>query len=94
MQDAAKKAPAGKRLRVLFQDEARFGRISDTRRCWVPLPKRAAVGSQIVRQYVYSMTAVSPMDGRVASLVMPCVNAEVMTIFWIMWPLNLKKISA
>lgn len=27
------------------------------------------------------MTAASPMDGRVASLVMPCVNAEVMTIF-------------
>jgi hypothetical protein len=29
-------------LRVLFQDEARFGRISDPRACWVPPGVRAA----------------------------------------------------
>ena len=23
-------------LRVMFQDEARFGRITDPRRCWAP----------------------------------------------------------
>jgi transposase InsO family protein len=27
-------------IRVMFQDEARFGRISDTRRCWCPKPVR------------------------------------------------------
>jgi hypothetical protein len=29
---------AGTRLRLLFQDEGRFGRISDARNCWAPLP--------------------------------------------------------
>lgn len=66
---------------MLFEDEGRFGRISDTRRCWVPLPKRAVVGQQVVRQYLYSLTAVSPADGQVASLIMPWVDAEIMSIF-------------
>ena len=66
---------------MLFQDEGRFGRINDTRRCWVPLPKRAVVGQQIVRQYIYSLAAVSPADGRVASLIMPWVDADTMSIF-------------
>jgi len=68
-------------LRVLFQDEGRFGRINDTRRCWAPLPVRPQVGHQIVREYVYSLIAVSPRDGRMASLIMPWVDSEVMSIF-------------
>lgn len=71
----------GKRLRLLFQDEARFGRISDRRRCWVPLPMRASVGHQVIREYVYALTAVSPTDGQVTSLVMPWVDSETMSIF-------------
>ncbi len=68
-------------LRLLFQDEARFGRISDRRRCWAPLPMRPLVGHQIVREYVYAMTAVCPHDGTLTSLVMPWVDAETMSIF-------------
>jgi len=68
-------------VRRLFQDEGRFGRINDQRRCWAPLPSRPVVGHQVVREYVYVMTAVSPRDGRLASLVMPWVDAEVMSIF-------------
>ena len=68
-------------MRLLFQDEGRFGRISDRRRCWAPLPSRPVVGHQVVREYVYVMTAVSPKDGRLASLVMPWVDSEVMSIF-------------
>jgi hypothetical protein len=41
-------------MRVLFQDEGRFGRISDARSCRAPLPLRPAVGSQLVREYVYA----------------------------------------
>jgi transposase len=68
-------------VRLLFQDEGRFGRISDQRRCWAPLPSRPVVGHQVVREYVYVMAAVSPKDGRFASLVMPWVDTEVMSIF-------------
>ena len=35
-QNGAKGAP----LRRMFQDEARFGRINDVRRCWAPKPLR------------------------------------------------------
>ena len=30
-------------LRLMFQDEARFGRISDTRYCWAKRPMRPMV---------------------------------------------------
>jgi len=39
------------------------------------------VGQQVVREYVYAMTAVSPLDGRFVSLIMPWLDAEVMSIF-------------
>ena len=67
-------------IRLLFQDEGRFGRISDLRRCWAPLPSRPVAGHQVIREYVYAMTAVSPQDGRLTSLIMPWVDAETMSI--------------
>lgn len=71
----------GVRGRLLFQDEGRFGRISDKRRCWAPLPSRPLVGQQVIREYVYALTAVSPIDGRIISLVMPWADAETMSVF-------------
>lgn len=68
-------------MRVLFQDEGRFGRISDQRRCWAPLPARPLVGHQVIREYIYSVTAVSPFEGRIFSLVLPWVDAEGMSVF-------------
>jgi putative transposase len=69
------------KVRVLFQDEGRFGRISDRRRCWGPLPKRPEVSSQVIREFIYSLTAVCPQDGQLASLIMPTVDTEIMSIF-------------
>lgn len=65
----------------MFQDEARFGRISDVRRCWVPAGIRPVVGCQIVREYTYAYAAVSPHDGIMDSLVLPEVNALLMSLF-------------
>lgn len=73
--------PRGTRLRLLFQDEGRFGRIHDGRRCWAPLPLRPCVGQQVVREFVYAFAAVSPRDGRIASLVLPWVDADLMSLF-------------
>lgn len=76
-----KEAPRKRPIRLLFQDEGRFGRISDRRRCWAPLPMRPTVGSQIVREYVYALTAVSPQDGALATLVMPWIDTDTMSVF-------------
>jgi hypothetical protein len=68
-------------MRVLFQDEGRFGRISDARTCWAPLPLRPTVGSQLVREYVYAYVAVCPADGQISSMILPWVDARLMSIF-------------
>ena len=73
--------PAGKRLRLLFQDEARLGRISDQRRGWAPLPFRPVVGHQVMRQFVYGLAAVSPLDGQFCSWALPWVDTETMSLF-------------
>jgi hypothetical protein len=65
----------------MFQDEARFGRINDPRRCWAPKGVRPEVGMQIVREYTYAFGAVSPHDGTLDSLILPVVTAEAMSIF-------------
>jgi hypothetical protein len=65
----------------MFEDEARFGRISDPRRCWAPPGVRPEVNTQIVREYEYAFAAVSPHDGTLDTLVLPSVNAEARSVF-------------
>lgn len=66
-------------LRVMFQDEARFGRISHPRRCWTPPNYRPHVAKQIIREYTYAYGAVCPWDGIADFLILPNVLAS--TIF-------------
>lgn len=65
----------------MFQDEGRFGRINDPRRCWAPSGVRPDVPQQVVREYTHAFAAVSPHDGVLDSLILPEVNAEMMTLF-------------
>jgi DDE superfamily endonuclease len=65
----------------MFEDEARFGRISDPYRCWAPPGVRPEVAVQVVREYEYVYGAVSPHDGVLDTLVLPEVNAEAMSVF-------------
>jgi putative transposase len=65
----------------MFEDEARFGRINDARRCWAPEGFRPEVPVQMVREYTYVFGAVSPQDGVLDSLILPEVNAEAMSLF-------------
>ena len=65
----------------MFQDEARFGCISDPRRCWAPPGVRPLVGAHLVRQYTYAFAALSPHDGVLDSLILPVVNAQTMSMF-------------
>ena len=65
----------------MFQDEARFGRISDPRACWAPGGCRPEIGVQLVREYIYIFGAVSPLDGCHDSLVLPRADTEAMSVF-------------
>ena len=65
----------------MFQDEARFGRISDTCYCWAKKPMRPMVQAMLTHQYTYAYGAVSPIDGRFDSLVLPHVNGHCMKLF-------------
>jgi len=65
----------------MFQDEARFGRISQAMQCWAPPKVRPVVPTQIVREYSYAFTALSPLDGVNHSLILPWVNGEMMSLF-------------
>jgi len=68
-------------VRLMFQDEAAFGRISDPKRCWAPRGIRPIVAKQMVREYSYAYIAASPHDGLIVSLILPTVDAEAMSIF-------------
>src|SRR4051812_7098948 len=82
IQDQVKQsAESGLPVRVMFEDEARFGRISDPRRCWAPPGVRPEVSTQLIREYEYAFAAVSPQDGLLDTLVLPTVNTEAMGIF-------------
>ena len=68
-------------LKVFFQDEARFGRISDLFSCWAPKGVRPVVQAQIIRQYTHVFSAVCPHDGESFSLILPYADSESMEIF-------------
>jgi hypothetical protein len=49
-------------IRLMFMDEARFGRISDTRRCWCPKPIRPVCYAMVSQEYTYAYAAASVSD--------------------------------
>lgn len=71
----------GRPIKVLFEDEARFGRINDIKRCWAPIGIRPIVPYQIVRQFDYVFSTVCPKTGETFSLILPDVDSQVMNIF-------------
>jgi transposase len=79
----AKRAAArrGRRLRIMFTDEARFGRMNRIRPCWAPIGMRPEVAAQLIREYIYLYGAVSPKDGTCVYLIMPTSNTACFQIF-------------
>jgi transposase len=65
---------------IMFQDEARFGRINGPHSCWVK-GERPSVYCQIVREYTYAYAAVCPFDGTMDSLIIPFVSSVAMSVF-------------
>lgn len=82
IEKAKKKAiELGLCFRLMFQDEARFGRSNTPRRCWAPEGFRPNVPKQIVREYTYAYTVSSPVDGVTDSLILPSMTTEAMNVF-------------
>jgi hypothetical protein len=48
----------GRRLRIMFVDEARFGRMNRPRACWAPPRLRPKVAAPLIREYIYLYGAV------------------------------------
>jgi hypothetical protein len=74
-------AVRGRRVRLLFQDEARFGRMVRIRRCWAPSPSRPVVCNGYEREFVYVYGAVSPIEGDLDWMICRQMNTERMTEF-------------
>lgn len=71
----------GETIKLMFQDEARFGRISDVRRCWAPKPVRPMCQGMLTHEYTYAYGAVDVCTGELDSLILPHVNTECMQLF-------------
>ncbi|MEJ0101232.1 MAG: IS630 family transposase [Bacteroidota bacterium] len=66
---------------VFFEDEARFGRISREMACWVKGNMVPSVARQMVREYIYAYSALSPQTGDCYSMISPYCNTEAMNEF-------------
>jgi hypothetical protein len=70
----------GKNFRLMFEDEAGFGRTNKPKRCWCTKGIRPNVPIHRVREYMQAYGAVSPLDGQMVSLVFPKSNTNCMNI--------------
>jgi transposase len=68
-------------VRLMFADEARFGRMSDPRSCWAPAPHRPVVNLALVREFRYEYAAVSPWDGFLDYMTADKMDTDSMTRF-------------
>ena len=68
-------------VRLMFQDEAGFGRINKPKYCWCRKGLRPSVPCLHIREYHYAYGAVEPLTGESFFLVMPYCNTDCMNIF-------------
>ena len=76
------KSYVNRRVRLMFQDEAGFGRINKPNYCWCEKGIRPCVPYHHIREYRYAYGAVEPITGDSCFLVMPyCNTAYVIGMF-------------
>lgn len=73
-------APEAK-IRLMFQDEAGFGRINKPKYCWCFSGLRPVIPCQHIREYRYAYGAVEPLTGDNFFLVLPYSNTVCMNLF-------------
>jgi len=70
-----------KRIEVWFQDEMRFGQQSTLVRVWARKGSRPQVVKQTEYQALYIFSAVNPVTGNSAAMVLPTANTVLMNLF-------------
>ena len=75
------KNSTGRVVRVMFQDEAGFGRINKPKNCWCEKGIRPSVPCHHIREYRYAYGSVEPLTGENFFLIMPYCNTVCMNIF-------------
>ena len=76
-----KETHKNKKIRLMFQDEAGFGRINKPKYCWCEKRIRPCVPCHHIREYRYAFGAVEPLTGDSCFLVMPECNTVCMNLF-------------
>lgn len=69
------------KVRLMFQDEAGFGRINKPKSCWCKKKCRPRVPCHHIREYRYAYGAVEPKTGDSFFLIMPYCNTNCMNVF-------------
>ena len=62
------------KIRIMFEDEAGFGRINEPSSCWAPEGIRPVVPCQMVREHVQVYGAVDPISGDDFFVIAPICN--------------------
>ena len=70
-----------RRLRVYFQDEARFGQQGTTTNVWAPKGSRPTAVRQTEYEYLWVLGAVCPETGHGEGLLSPRLNTDVVQAF-------------
>lgn len=68
-------------VRLMFQDEAGFGRINKPKYCWCSPGIRPSIPCHHIREYRYAYGAVEPLTGESFFLILPFSNTVCMNIF-------------
>jgi hypothetical protein len=74
-------AARGRPLRVMFADEARFGRMHPPRPCWAPAGVRPKVACQLVREFIYLYGPLVQRTEPAHFLIVPSSDAQCFQIF-------------
>lgn len=80
MEDELEKYTSSK-VRLMFQDEAGFGRINKPTYCWCFPGLRPSVPCHHIREYRYAYGAVEPLTGESCFLILPYSNTDCMNLF-------------
>ena len=72
--------PTGK-IRLMFQDEAGFGRINKPKYCWCVKNIRPTTPCHHIREYRYAYGSVEPSTGESFFLILPYCNTDCMNVF-------------
>ena len=80
MLDAQKNEPK-RNVRLMFEDEAGFGRINKPKACWCSKGVRPSVPCHHIREHRYAFGAVEPLTGEHFFLVLPYCDTICTNVF-------------